>query len=355
MTATIELNSARKKLSTALVEGSPSESQYFGHLKNWFRKRISKENFDTEARKLLAKEHAHLHNEFLLAILNKCQTLANFTPSPASISAVQQQQQQQLTAVQIKNELATMKPEPMAAAAAVAGQDRIKRGKIKTKRKSSRPHFDQRFQRVVAINGELEVNDTDIHDAERTLRFAFREPMMPDVSMIHGRMIVTAWEERLEGVEDSAVEIIVKAVENQLRTMVMALVMKRRGYRLKDGRFPHAVGAPAPNPWLLNSQNRIFSSADQTAEVSDILPDSEDPDPIVPVGKPTVEEAEQKAIFELACSNDLTEAERNRRPISLFDLMRLMQERKSIIPCHSVYAKNLERCIARLQHCGHDD
>ena len=75
MTATIELNSARRKLQNAL---SDNHKTYFTHLRNWFRKRITKEEFDVEAKKLLTNEF-HTHNEFLLAILNKCQTLANFT------------------------------------------------------------------------------------------------------------------------------------------------------------------------------------------------------------------------------------------------------------------------------------
>ena len=70
MTATIELNSARKKLISALGAESV-QKEYFYHMKQWFRKRIAKETFDMEARKLLSLNNTHLHNEFLLAILNK--------------------------------------------------------------------------------------------------------------------------------------------------------------------------------------------------------------------------------------------------------------------------------------------
>jgi transcriptional adapter 1 len=54
-----------------------------------FRKRCTKEDFDAEARKLLPAESSHLHNEFLLAILNKCQTLVGFTTLPTpTVSSV---------------------------------------------------------------------------------------------------------------------------------------------------------------------------------------------------------------------------------------------------------------------------
>lgn len=41
-------------------------------MKAWFKQRLSKEEFDTEARRLLPKQKTHLHNEFLLAVLTKC-------------------------------------------------------------------------------------------------------------------------------------------------------------------------------------------------------------------------------------------------------------------------------------------
>ena len=75
MTATIELTSARRKLCTALGE---KQKDYFAHMKSWFRKRISKEEFDIEARKLITPENGHLHNEFLLAI--PCYHCKNVVP-----------------------------------------------------------------------------------------------------------------------------------------------------------------------------------------------------------------------------------------------------------------------------------
>ena len=125
MTATIELSSARRKLQSALGE---SQHEYFRQMKLWFRKRISKDDFDIEARKLLSLDSSHLHNEFLLAILNKCQTLANFTPTPAKT----------MTTSSSAELLTPRKYDPSG--------DRLRRGKIKRKSKSNRPSFDHRFQ-----------------------------------------------------------------------------------------------------------------------------------------------------------------------------------------------------------------
>ena len=43
----------------------------------WLMFQISREDFDHEARKLMGESTVHLHNQFLLAILGKCQSIAS--------------------------------------------------------------------------------------------------------------------------------------------------------------------------------------------------------------------------------------------------------------------------------------
>lgn len=135
----------------------------------------------------------------------------------------------------------------------------------------------------------------------------------------------------------------------------MGLLMKRRGFKLREHRYPHAVGSKVANPWLINCQN-IRGAKDDIVEVSETQDDAKTGgEGAVPPSRPTIEDAEQKEMFELACASDHTDVDQLRLPVSPFDLLSLLQEHKSVIPCHSVYAKNLERCIARLHHTGHDE
>lgn len=67
------LNVARRKLNEALGEKA---TKYFNHMKMWFRMKLTKEEFDSEARTLLTPDQVHYHNEFLLALLNKVEGLA---------------------------------------------------------------------------------------------------------------------------------------------------------------------------------------------------------------------------------------------------------------------------------------
>ena len=197
----------------------------------------------------------------------------------------------------------------------------------------------------------------------------------------------------LESVDDEAVKIIVLAVEQQLRTLVKGLLMQRNGYKLRDGKFPHAVGSKIPNPWVLNTQRRLNIGSKRMADVAELLNvdrktataagatgkylflklkafsfpfsrfdfglgggQSGEIDPLVPVGRPTILDAEQREAFEDACAGYNEEAEflekRSKLPVSLFDLMRLMKQQKSLIPSHTVYALNMERLISRLHQKG---
>ena len=400
MTATIELQSARRKLQVALGD---SGTDYFRQLKLWFRKHISKDIFDTEARRLLSPEDSHLHNEFLLAILNKCQTLANLptnnvvvsapvklaaggplphaAASPLSQAASAPAAAAELVVPRIKNDPGGL---------AVPGNERLKVGKARRKNsKSNKAAFEQRF---APVNLASAARDTDTvalaaaangaaanaeSEADRAARFAHREaPLLPDSSLVHGRLLLAAWEEGIERVEDEAVTLVLLAVEQQLRKLVTALLVQRNGYKVREGSFLHAVGSRVPNPWLRNAQRRLLRQEVSYAgprEVAEVLPDPPekllmaDIDPLVPVGRQTVTDEDQIAALEDVCAARAGEAEERRRkrkgpaaaaermPLSLFDLMALLKRQKSLIPSHTVYALNMERIVARLYHEGRDE
>ena len=61
-------------------------------------------------------------------------------------------------------------------------------------------HFLQRFQPPSLTNGlaVLDAGNLELRDEERKLEFAFRQPTLPEISLLHGRMLVSAWESGLE-------------------------------------------------------------------------------------------------------------------------------------------------------------
>lgn len=203
MTATIELTSARRKLCAALGE---KQKEYFSHMKSWFRKRISKEEFDIEARKLIPTENSHLHNEFFLAILNKCQTLAlaSFQPSislasktNSSETSYLQSSQGRLTKGEIPSKMTCVDPSSILIPRKYEGDERLKIGSY-NKQKNKNMNFDYRFQAQQVYSFVQDIDE--IHANVETLpeqnnMIAQREPTIPDSALIHGRLLMAAWEE----------------------------------------------------------------------------------------------------------------------------------------------------------------
>jgi len=363
MTATIELTSARRKLCAALGE---KQKEYFSHMKSWFRKRISKEEFDIEARKLIPAENSHLHNEFFLAILNKCQTLAlaSFQPSislasktNSSETSYLQSSQSRLIKGEIPSKMTCVDPSSILIPRKYEGDERLKIGSY-NKQKNKNMNFEYRFQAQPVYSFVQDIDE--IHANVETLpdqnyMLAQKEPTIPDSALIHGRLLMAAWEEGMEGpgtAEEEVVRIIEIAVEQALRNLVTALLMDRNGYRLKSG-APFAVGNPAPDPWIWNTRKNETKKKIGTTESLN----PEHPVP-VPKSRPTQKDAEHAAMMETACSaRDDTERESYlpREPITLFDLFNTMQKHKNLIPSHTVYALNMERIVSRLHHEGRDD
>ena len=329
MTATIELNSARRKLQNALADNSKT---YFMHLRSWFRKRLTKEEFDVEAKKLLANEF-HTHNEFLLAILNKCQTLANFTlmtsptvktPMPSVLSPTTSSIGSPGNPFSFKGPIHHN----------IVDNGRLKQGPVKKRNKSNRPSYDHRFSPASPDHltncDDLEPNEPE----ERNLMFAFKEPTLPDASMIGGRLLIAAWEEGLDGsVNDpAATELIVAAVDQLLRNIIMSLLIDKTSYKLsQDKKTPHSVGSATSNPYLITKQRSDNLSVEHS--------------------KSNNGDDELSTIWEMACAHrQSTRDQFYSQDVTLYDLLATLKKHRTLIPSHSVYSINMERLICRLNH-----
>ena len=296
-TATIELSSTRQKLFEVLGE---SQAAYLDHMKNWFRKKSSKEEFDTAARKLLSPECVHLHNQFLLAILNKCQTLVNL--SPVVVKADHQE---------------LLSPGKLEAS------DRLKVGRIR--RKAAGGKFQAVQPSLCAPEQDLEV-EKSVAGGE-----------------VAGRLLVAAWEGGLEGAGDGVVSLTLVGLEQQMRKLIRCLVMSRTTWRQK-GAMKTAIGA-GPDPWLLNTQTRrqlLRSRPDQGALQVSLLNSG----CVAPASREVTDVAQAEALYNAATAA----RSRHSAPLSLWDLLNILSSDRSLIPVHSVYSINMERIIARLHH-----
>uniref|UniRef100_A0A8C0ZMK1 Transcriptional adapter 1 n=1 Tax=Castor canadensis TaxID=51338 RepID=A0A8C0ZMK1_CASCN len=261
--------------------------RYWANLKLWFKQKISKEEFDLEAHRLLTQDNVHSHNDFLLAILTRCQILVSTPECAGSLPWT--------------------------------GGSAAKPGKPKGKKKlaSVRQKFDHRFQPQNPLSGAQQFVAKDPQDDD-DLKLCSHTMMLPTRGQLEGRMIVTAYEHGLDNVTEEAVSAVVYAVENHLKDILTSVVSRRKAYRLRDGHFKYAFGSNVtPQPYLKNSvvayNNFIESPPAFSAPCAGQNPASHPPS----------DDAEQQAALLLACSGDTLPA--SLPPVNMYDLFEALQ------------------------------
>ncbi|XP_029656502.1 transcriptional adapter 1 isoform X2 [Octopus sinensis] len=317
MAVPINLNAIKKDLTEALGD---SINAYQQSLKAWFRQKMSKEEFDTEARKMLKADMVHLHNRFLLSILAKCQVLSN-TPAPAEKS-------------------------PSASNSSPKQKPKLKRKA--TTATTNRNNYTQKFIPVNPISYAPVVSPRSLED-DINVGFSSREATLPDISMVHGRMYVCAWENGLDDVAENAVKFVMTAVESQLKDIIVKVLGRKSGYKLREKRFKYSIGCDVPNPYLRRSQlkTNYFRESDAT-EISNSG-----------IQTPTIrlseEAAELEAIQQLASVSVNEQMQNDKGPITLFHLLDALQLYRNVIPSHSVYVPAVEKTIHQLSHSTHEE
>jgi len=285
-------------------------SIYLQMLKSWFKQKITREDFDHEARSLLSTESVHLHNQFLLAILTKCQNIGSSLLSSDHASQTSSDKQQK---------------------------------KEKSKRKLAIYHtgLHQRFLAADPLCQAPVIQPQFPEQNDRVPDYATREMLLPDIAMVHGRLVVTAWEFGLDSVDDDAVHLLMMAVESELKTLISVTLSRRRAFKLREKRFRYAISSEAPSVQLRNAHSWSYSDTDcgATSVTTQGLH--------APSLKPSLALAQRDAAVRLACSDPRAPVY---QPITLFDLLEALQVHMSALPSHTVYTLNMERLLDRLSH-----
>lgn len=296
------LNIARRKLNEVLGEKS---TKYYNHMKLWFRMKLTKEEFDAEARSLLYNEQVHYHNEFLLALLNKVEGLAE-----TSIS--------------------------------IAQEKAITHNKNSRKHKrSSRTSEKSNFEPVDLL--EYLPQSSPPGAGSDGVKYAAQEIFLPDHALVVGRFMLSAWELGLEGADDDAADIIVVAVQHFLKNVITAVLSQRKGYKMHNRHLMYDIGGDMPNMWLRNTTKLYDPQSEGRLNVDDDMSDC-----LGPRCPPTIDEMEHSAVFEIACSTPTTE--KNDDKLTIDEFYNTLLTHKNVIACHSVYAVNMERLATMLNH-----
>eukprot|EP00105_Crassostrea_gigas_P032371 XP_011455352.1 PREDICTED: transcriptional adapter 1 [Crassostrea gigas] len=319
MAASIDLNVAKKNLQDCLGD---KMKLYLQNLKSWFKQKITKEEFDIEARKLIPESSVNLHNEFLLAIISRCQTLSSsLVPRENSITG----KSSELSKNSKPGELAK----------------HVKSKLNKLRRKSQASKGPQRFLVANPLSKFPLASLKGAEDAE----FASRDMVLPDITMVHGRMLVCAWEVGLEEVTDSAVRLVMQTVENVLKNLLSLILSQRNGYKLREKKMRFAMGSSTKNPY--QRQSYIKHDSRTESEATTITSNGSH----VPCLKHTTELGEEEGVYQLALSQPAPP----NPPVSMFDLFHALQSHSSVLPSHPVYEAAVQRAIHQLFHPSHEN
>ncbi|KAJ3654171.1 hypothetical protein Zmor_013380 [Zophobas morio] len=272
----MDLNEARKNLEACLSEDL--RKQYFDILRQWFsfKSPITRKEFDTEVRKLLVNEdQIRCHNYFVLALLSK---------------------------------------------------------RTSSRVKSTRNTSDKGAFECAEYSDYIQPSSpTMLPPAEYENRSAAAELFMPDSGFVATRIAVTSWENGLDGAEESVTEVMVHACQVFVKNILMAMISKLKGYKVRDGKFQYGFNLPVPDPFIRNYHNVIDESQESKIEVVD------GEDTFIPRSKPSLENAEQQAAFAYSCSK----RRKCDNVLTVKLLYETLRDNPQILGLHEMYSVNL--------------
>ncbi|XP_022220903.1 transcriptional adapter 1 [Drosophila obscura] len=206
--------------------------RYRSNMKNWFRNRWSKEEFDCECRRIMSPDKLHLHNQFLLALLNKIDAFAPVETTP-----------------------------PLQA----SNSNRSKRRKRSTRTFAERLNFEILEVLDFVAEDNMQVirppptigGDQPMQQHPPIQRYCAQELFLPDAGFIMGRFLIGAWEIGLVSVDDNVAEYVAMAVQVLLKDLLGTIIKKRKHYKTSgEGNFYYDVGAPLRDPAQRNTVTR---------------------------------------------------------------------------------------------------
>lgn len=236
---------AKNALLSAL---GANASLYLENMRLWFRYKWTKEEFDQESRKFLTPDKVYLHNQFMIAILNK-------------IDAIKLPREQKILITPNSNYDTIDGMEINRISCGPADSERYKKS---TKRKFRKVMDRLCHEPFDTLDYMMEDNLNIIQPAEGTeaniqiqptQRYCAQELFIPDTAFILGRFLIGAWESGLTNVDDSVAEYAANAVQVLLKNLISAIIMKKQHYRM-SGDYYYDVGVELRSPFIRNSVTR---------------------------------------------------------------------------------------------------
>ena len=91
-------------------------------------------------------------------------------------------------------------------------------------------------------------------------RSSAQELVLPDRTFVLARLMLAAWENNMDGAEESTAHIIIAATQIFLKNIITAIITRRKGFSVRDRTFIYNIGEPVPSSWKRNT-NFVSQSA----------------------------------------------------------------------------------------------
>ncbi|CAF1020177.1 unnamed protein product [Brachionus calyciflorus] len=195
----------RAKLQLQNALGAQFED-YMASMRKWFAGKTTKQEFDKEAREIVTDNYVHFHNEFLLCIINKCNSFSSTATDAAT---------------------KTITP--------LIPSGKLGQKVIKKKPKPTEPgnKYNLRFVPVDPIKHAPSIITASLETAalasqDYSLEFCAREKSLPYAKMIHNRLMLGALDQNIQQVDPKAAFLIAEATIWILRTIIEKLVSRSK-------------------------------------------------------------------------------------------------------------------------------
>lgn len=259
--------------------GDDLKKEYFALLRQWFSFSVplTKEEFDRNVRRLLVnEEQIRCHNYFLLAMLSK--NSSNHRPK----------------SVRTTNDKGVFECAD--------------------------------FSEYVQPSSPSMLPPSDFEN-----RSAAAELFIPDSSFIASRIAVMAWENGLEGADDSVTELIVHACQVFVKNIITAMISRCKGYKIRSKKFQYGFNHPIPDPFIRNFNNVNDDTQESKVEVAN------GDDNFRPKCKMSLENAEQQMAFAYSCAKK----RKCDNVLSVGLLYDTIRDNPKILGLHSIHSVNL--------------
>jgi len=338
-----DIDEARESLQNALGD---KFTEYMLHLKKWFSGKTTKQEFDNEARSIVTDNYIHLHNEFILRIITKCNNFTSMVTDAANKPLSNKQTLNQ----DLLNKKTIQKAKK----------------KLKTSNQTTQGSKSTLF-RFVPVDSIKHAPSIGTHSLETaalstkdfSLEFCARERSLPYFKMIHNRLLLGAIDFNLQNIDIKTVFLLAEATIWLLKNIISMLASRsefKKNIRCESAYENYKQMCHLNDVNLFAKKKQSFKSnltefaicpnvfkkksnqQQQTKECSN-------------ANQSIDMEEERETLDRLSNNLDNPAIVPNKKlPTTLFDLKNLLQCHRHLMPSHSIYTINMEKLICNLYH-----